>query len=160
MKLSLKGRQLVILAPTPHLIGRRGGRPTGERQRGQRDVLRGRSSLAVRGLAAILAAAALVAPAAAVAMPSLIVQAKAAMRRLDAVEEAYGAIPFMMGTKFTIACTVRGRAITCQEHGGPEQCTNSSPGILLSDSFPIMGATIGRPMSFALIVTSEYCGGQ
>src|SRR6516164_8173893 len=65
----------------------RGGRPR------QRDSRRG-TSLAVCGLAASLAAAALAAPAAAASPPSLIAQAKAAMQRKDAVEEAYGAIPF------------------------------------------------------------------
>jgi hypothetical protein len=139
--------------PPLFMLHFRGGQP------GQRDVRRG-TSLAVRGLAATLAAAALVAPAAAAAQPSLMAQAKAAMQRKDAVEEAYGAIPFELGTKFTIACSVRGQLVVCDEHAGPERCTNGDPWLLLSDSFKIIGGTIGRPMTFALIQTDEYCGGR
>jgi hypothetical protein len=160
MKLSSKGARLVIVAATPNLIRQKGGRPTCELEPGQQIARRACSRLAVRGLAATVAAVALVAPAVAAAQPSLIAQAQAAMQRKDAVEEAYGAIPFKLGTKFTIACTVRGLFVACDEHAGPERCSNGSPWILLSDSFPIIGRTIGRPMSFALIVTSEYCGGQ
>jgi hypothetical protein len=160
MKLSLTLRQPVIVAATRNLIGRTSGRSTCGQQRRQRDVRRGRSSLAVPGLAATLAAAALVAAAPAAAQPSLIAQAKAAMQRKDAVEEAYGAIPFQMGTKFTITCTVRGQFVLCNEHAGQEQCTNGDPWILLSDSFKILGGTIGRPTAFALLQTDEYCGGE
>jgi hypothetical protein len=160
MKFSLKGRRLPIDAATPDVIGRTGGRPTREQQPGQRDVRRGRSSLAVPGLVAALAAAALVAPTAAAAQSSVIAQAKAAMQRKDAVEEAYGAIPFKMGTKFTIACTDRGQFVVCNEHAGPERCTNGDPWLLLSDSFRVTGDTIGAPMSFRLIETDEYCGGE
>jgi hypothetical protein len=142
------------------LIARTGGRPTCEQQPGQRHVRRGRNSFAVPCLAATLAAAAVVAPAPAIAQSSLIAQAKAAMQRKDAVEEAYGAIPFELGTKFTIACTVRGKVVACNEHAGPERCTNGDPWTLLSDSFKIIGGTIGPPTSFALIQTDEYCGGD
>jgi hypothetical protein len=160
MKKTLKGRRLVIVAATPKSIGRMGGRPILEQQPRQRDVRRARSSLAVPGLVAALTVAALVAPTAATAQSSLIAQAKAAMQRKDAVEEAYGAIPFKMGTKFTIACTDRGQFVVCNEHAGPERCTNGDPWLLLSDSFRIIGDTIGPSMSFRLIQTDEYCGGE
>jgi hypothetical protein len=141
----------------PHSIVRAGERPTCARQPGQRDAPRGRSSLAVRGLAAALAAAALIAPASAAAKPSLIAQAKTAMQRENAVEESHHEIPFKRGTKFTIACGVKGQDILCQEHAGPEQCVNGRPWVRLSGIFPIIGDRIGSSLTIALVQTDEYC---
>jgi hypothetical protein len=114
----------------------------------------------VRGVAATLAAAALVTPAAAATRPSVIAQAKTAVQRQDAVDEAHHVIPFKRGTKFTIACAIRAQIVVCNEHAGPERCTNGQPWILLSDSFPIIRGTVGRSLTFGLIMTKEYCGAQ
>jgi hypothetical protein len=127
-----------------------------ERQSGQRRVRRGTRSLAVRGLAATVAAAALVAPAAAAAGPSLIAQAKAAVQRQNALDEARHIIPFKRGTKFTITCAIKGDNVLCKEHAGPEQCINGRPWILLSDEFVIVGHQI-RGGTLGLVLTYNYC---
>jgi hypothetical protein len=148
-------------AATPASIGRRGKR-TRERQPGRRNIGRGRSSLAVRGLAgglaASLAAAALVAPAQATTKPALIAQAKAGMQRSNVTAEAHHAIPFKSGTKFTIACGFRGQNILCTEHAGPERCIKGRPWVLISDLFPVIHGRVGESLTYGLLtVTSNYC---
>jgi hypothetical protein len=142
---------------TPDSIRRRGER-TRERQPGPRKAGRGRSSLALRGLAAGLVAAALVAPAEAAAKPTLIAQATAGMQREDVAAEAHHTIPFKSGTKFTIACGFHGQnIILCSEHAGLERCSNGRPWVLLSDLFPVIKGRVGQSLTFGLTVTSNYC---
>ena len=141
---------------TPDSIRRRGER-TRERQPGPRKAGRGRSSLALRGLAAGLVAAAVVAPAEAATTPTLIAQAKAGMQREDATAEAHHTIPFKSGTKFTIACAFQRQDILCTEHAGPERCINGRPWVLLSDLFAVIKARVGQSLTFGLTVTSNYC---
>jgi hypothetical protein len=147
-------------AAIPASIGRLGER-TRERQPGRRNVGRGRSSLAVRGLAgglaASLAAAALVATAEAATKPALIAQAKAGMQRSDVTAEAHHTIPFKSGTKFTIACGFQGQNILCTEHAGPERCIKGRPWVLISDLFPVIKGRVGESLTYGLLVTSNYC---
>ncbi len=144
--------------------GRAGGPPR-ERRPAQRKAGRGHSSLAVRGLAASLAAAVILAPAAAVFVSpaaaatnsSLLVQAKAAVLQTDATEEAHKTIPFKRGTKFTVACGVRGTNVLCTEHSGPERCVNNHPWIQLTDVFPIIKGRLGESLTYGLSWTYLYC---
>jgi hypothetical protein len=144
-------------AATPDSIARRAER-TRECQPGPRKAgRRGRSGLAVRGLAAGLAAAAVVAPAVAAAKPTLIAQAAAGMQREDVAAEAHHTIPFKSGTRFTIACGFRGQNILCTEHAGPTRCIKGRPWIMLSDLFPVINGRVGLSLTFGLTVTSNYC---
>jgi hypothetical protein len=112
---------------------------------------------AVRGIVAILAAAALVAPAAAGAKPSLLAQAKAAVRQTNAQEETHHLIPFKRNTKFTITCRYQGTNVLCMEHAGPERCVNGKPWISLSDLFPIIKGRLGESLTYGLTLTTVYC---
>ena len=142
--------------PTSTSIGRAGGQPRERLSRRRK---------AVRGLAASLAAATLVSPAAfafvspaaAATKASLFAQAVAAMHQTDATEEAHNTIPFKRGTKFTVACAVRGTNVLCTEHSGPERCVSSKPWILLTDVFPIIKGRLGESLTYGLSWTYLYC---
>ena len=145
-------------------IGRVGAK-TRARQPGRRKASHGRSSLAVRGLAATLAAAAVVSPAVAFVSPaaaatksSLLAQGKAAMLQTNATEESHHTIPFKRGTNFTIACALQGtNVVLCREHSGPERCVGSRPWILLTDLFPIIHGRLGESLTAGLTWTYDYC---
>jgi hypothetical protein len=111
----------------------------------------------VRGLAAGLTAFALVAPATAAAGPSLIAQARTNMQRETAFDEAHHILSFKRGTKFMIACSVRGQNVLCTEHTGSERCVGGRPWLLLSDIFPIIHGRVGQSLAFGLTITSNYC---
>jgi hypothetical protein len=143
---------------TSNSTARAGDCRTGGRGLGPRARRRRRSPVAVRSLAATLAVAALAAPVAAAATPSLTAQGVAAVQRENAFDEAHHVIPFKRGTKFTIACAVKGQDVLCREHAGPERCINGRPWILLTEEFPILGHKIGRTLlPFGLQQTDEYC---
>jgi hypothetical protein len=105
------------------------------------------------------AAAALVVPVAATAQPSLVAQAKAAVQKANASEEALHTIPFKRGTSFTITCAIvdQGHNVLCTEHAGPQTCVKNQPWISLSDDFPIIKGRLGSSTIIGLDLTYTYC---
>jgi hypothetical protein len=101
----------------------------------------------------------LVIPVAATARPSLVAQARAAVQKANATEEAQHTIPFKRGTNFTIACSLRDQNhnVLCKEHAGSEACIKNQPWILLSDDFPIINGRLGSSTTIGLDSTYTYC---
>jgi hypothetical protein len=110
-------------------------------------------------LVAGFSAAALVLPVVATAQPSLLAQAKTAVQKANASEEAHHTIPFKRGTDFAITCSIADRHhnVLCTEHAGPEACIKNQPWISLSDDFPIIDGRLGSSTIIELDLTYTYC---
>ncbi len=124
-------------------------------------IMRGRGPLVVCGLVACIATMAFAAPAGATSKPALIAQAKVAMQKETASDEADRIIPYKAGTKFLITCAFGPDGnIHCNEHSGPEKCVKGKPWLLLSDIFPIVNGRVGESLDYGLVPTSNYCRGH